>query len=149
MALGDTKRAAAYELQKGNGRYNNSTDTFNYVLVSNTFASINANAASLDLSDLTQVASGGSYTGPTALASVTWTQASNIITLDADNITLAANASNPTTATCLVVYNDTSAADDVVQVWDLTADGTTAPSLVNGLNFNFNASGLGQVTVNP
>jgi hypothetical protein len=130
------------------GDYNLTTNTLNYVLVTDTFASIDANAASLGLSNLTQVTAGGSYTGPTALSNVTVTQSNAVTTIDYDDITLASNASNPNTARCLVIYNDSAAGDDVFKVTDLTTDGSTAVDLTQGLTFNINASGSITYTAN-
>jgi hypothetical protein len=68
--------------------------------------------------------------------------------MDATDIaTIAKNASNPATVKCAIIYNDTSASDDLVQVFDLTADGTTAIDLVNNdLAFTFGAGGINTAT---
>ena len=61
---------------------------------------------------------------------------------------LAKDASNPATVRCAVIYNNTSAADDLIQIYDLTADGSTALDLVNNdFVFNFGAAGINTATV--
>lgn len=147
MAQGDTKICAEYDFQAYNGRYNHSSDAFAYLLVTNAYGDINANTA-LNAASFTPATVGGNYTGKTALTNVTWVRSGAVSTLDADNISVAANAGNPTDAKCLVVLNDTSAADDCYQVFDLTADGAAAVDLRNGFTFNFNSSGATAVTTN-
>ena len=148
MARGDSKRASAYEYNKGLGAYNNSTDVFKWALVTDTYASIDANAATLNMSGVTKVASAGNYVADTTLANTSWAQSGATSTLDGDDFSFAADGANPTTARCLVIYNDTSAADDIVKVVDLTTDGSTPVDTTQGLTYTVNASGLVAVTVN-
>ena len=57
-----------------------------------------------------QCTPGGNYaSGGAALASVTWTNVSNVPTLRATDVTILQNASNPTTARWGIIYNDTEA----------------------------------------
>ena len=146
MARGDSKASAAYNQNAYNGAYNHSTDTIAWSLVSNTYASIDVNAASLALADLTIIASAGNYVAGTAWAGKTWAKSGATSTLDGDNITVAADAANPVTACCIAFYNDTSATDDVICVVDITTDGTTPVDLTNG--FTDTIAGLIQVTAN-
>lgn len=147
MAQGDTKICAEYDFQAYNGRYNHSTDTFAYLLVTNAYGDINANTA-LNAASFTPATVGGNYVGKTALTNVTWARNGSASTFDADNISIASAAGNPTDAKCLVVLNDTSSADDCYQIFDLTTDGATAVDLRNGFSFNFNADGAAAVTTN-
>ncbi|MGB3724304.1 MAG: hypothetical protein WA981_00920 [Glaciecola sp.] len=147
MAQGDSKVCAEYDFQAYNGRYNHSSDTFAYLLVTDAYGDIDANTA-LNAASFTAATIGGNYAGKTALTSVTWARSAAVSTLDAANISIAADAGNPTDAKCLVVLNDTSAADDCYEVFDLTTDGTTAVDLTNGFTFNFNAAGATTVTTN-
>lgn len=148
MARGDSKKVSEYDLKSGDGAYNNSSDTFAYLLVTNTFASIDANTA-LNAASFTGATVGGNYAGKTALAGVTWTRAANVSTLDFNDISIAADGSNPTDAKCLVILNDTSAADDAFKIVDLTTDGTTAVDLTAGdFTYTVNASGSATVTTN-
>lgn len=148
MAIGTSKRASAYEYNKGLGAYNNSTDVFKWSFVTDTYASIDANAAALNMSDVTVVASAGNYTASTTIASTTWVQTTDTSALDGADFSFAANGSNPVTAKCLVIYNDTSAADDIVTIVDLTTDGTTAADTTLGFTYTVNASGICETQVN-
>lgn len=148
MPQGDAKSFAEYDYKAGNGDYNNSTDTFSWILVTDTFASIDANQANPNLASFTAATVGGNYAGKTALTGVTWTRTGDTSTLDFDAVTFAANASNPTDARCLVIVNDTSASDDAFRVTDLTTDGTTAVNLTQGFTFTPNASGAYELVSN-
>lgn len=146
MAIGDAKAATAFVKKAFEGDYDLPTDTISWSFVTNPFASIDANAATLDMGDLTVVASSGNYTAGTALTGVTWTQAGNVATLDSDDISVAADAANPASVTCLAIYDNTSATDDVLVVVDLTNDGTTPQTTVNG--FTDTIAGILTATVN-
>jgi hypothetical protein len=149
MARGDAKTAPSYILNSLNGDYNLTTDTIAWSLVTDQYSSINVNAAgTLTMSDLTVVASAGNYTAGTALASKSLSRSGATITIDGDDISVAADAANPITARCLAFYNDTSSNDDVLCVVDITSDGSTAVDLTNGFTDTLNALGLIQVTVN-
>jgi hypothetical protein len=148
MARGDSKRASAYEYNKGLGAYNNSTDVFKWSLVTNTYASITENAATLNLSNVTVIASAGNYVAGTTIANTTWTQLTDTSTLDGDDFSFAADGANPITVKCLVIYNDTSAADDIVKVVDITTDGTTDVDTTQGFTYTVNASGIVETQVN-
>lgn len=148
MAQGDAKTFAEYDKKAGEGAYNNSTDTFSWILVTNTYASVDANQATPNLAAFTAATVGGNYAGKTAVTGVTWTRSGAVSTLDYDDITFASNASNPTDACCLVVVNDTSAADDALRITDLTTDGTTPVDLTQGFTLTVNASGAYTVTTN-
>ena len=148
MARGDSKRASAYEYNKGLGAYNNSTDVFSWSLVTDTYASIDVNAASLNMSDLTLVTSSGNYVAGTTLANTTWTQTTDTSTLDGDDFSFAADGANPTTGRCLVIYNNTSASDDIVKVVDITTDGTTQVDTTQGFTYTVNVDGIVETQVN-
>ena len=149
MAVGTSKRASAYIRGMGLGTYNNSTDVFKWCLVTNTYASIDANAATLNMSSVTKVASAGNYVQDTTIANTSWAQSTNTNTLDGDDFSFAADGSNPTTARCLVIYNDTSASDDILKIVDLTSDGSTPADTTLGFNYTVSASGLTYIQVNP
>lgn len=148
MPQGDAKKFSEYDFKSGDGAYTNSTDTFSWLLITNEYASIDANAANPKVADFTAATVGGNYAGKTALTGVSWSRTGAVSTLDYDDVTFAANASNPTDAKCLLVINDTSAADDALRVTDLTTDGATAVDLTQGFTLNVNASGAVTVTTN-
>ena len=148
MARGDSKRASAYEYNKGLGAYNNSTDVFKWSLVTDTYASINANATALAIADVTVVASAGNYVSATTVASTTWAQLTDTSTLDGADFSFAADGANPITGKCLVLYNDTSTTDHIVTIVDITTDGTTAADTTQGLTYTVNAAGICNSQVN-
>lgn len=148
MARGDSKRASAYEYNKGLGAYNNSTDVFKWSFVTDNYSAIDVDAATLNMSSVTVVASAGNYVAGTTIANTTWTQTTDTSTLDGDDFSFAADGSNPTTVRCLVIYNDTSAADDIVKVVDITTDGTTQVDTTQGFTYTVNASGIVETQVN-
>ena len=148
MAQGTAKKFSEYDFKSGKGDYNNSTDTFSWLLITDTYTSIDEDATNAKLADFTAATVGGNYAGKTALTNVTWTRSGAVSTLDYDDITFAANASNPIDAKCLLIINDTSAADDALRVTDLTTDGTTAVDLTQGFTLTVNASGAITVTTN-
>lgn len=148
MARGDSKRASAYEYNKGLGSYNNSTDVFKWSLITDTFASVNANATALAMADVTEVATAGNYTAGTTIASTTWTQSTDTSTLDGADFSFAADPSNPITGKCVAIYNDTSTTDHIVAIVDITTDGTTAADTTQGFTYTINASGIVNSQVN-
>lgn len=147
MARGDSKKFAAYENAKGDGDYNNSADTFAFSFITETFAAVDANALSASLGDFTAVASSGNYVAGTAIANTTWTQVGDTSTLDGDGITFAADPANPTTARCMVIYNDTSVGDSAFVVVDLTTDGSTPVDTTQGFTANI-PNGIATVQAN-
>lgn len=153
MAIGDVKISVNFARKSLDGDYSPAS-TYKYVLTSATFASINANTVT-GISGLTGVlASAGSYVNGTTITGVTLTAAANVVTFDSHNIDIGASPSNPTTARTLVMYSDSPvngsqiAATDVIAVFDLTTDGSTAINLENGMTLNMNAAGIYSVTVN-
>ena len=78
-----------------------------------------------------------------------YTRATNVIKFDATDLAqILKNASNAADVRCAVIYNDTSAADDLVQIYDMTSDGSTALDLVNNdFTFTFGAGGINTATV--
>ena len=147
MALNATKKMSEYDLQSGLGAYNNNTDVFKWVQVSNTYASIDADAV-VTLVSLTKVISAGNYVQDSTLANSTWSRAAAVSKLDYDDVTYAANASNPITGKTWVCYNST-VGDAIFKVVDMTTDdGTTAADTTLGFNLTVNAAGSGTVTTN-
>jgi hypothetical protein len=80
-----------------------------------------------------EVTPGGGYTvGGDALASVTWGQTAGVATFDADPNVWTSSAGSPATIKTAVIYSDTAANKDCIGFVDMTADGTTAISLLAG-----------------
>ena len=146
MALGDSKCITAAVKKAFEGAYNLSSDTIAWAFSSDQFSAIDENATSLTLADITVIAAGGNYTPGTAATNVTLVQAGGDVEFDCDGLSVAADASNPSAVRSLIFYNDTSAADDVLFVVDLTSDGSTAQTMVNG--FTDTIDGLMSISVN-
>ena len=151
MAQGDLKTFDYYPYRAGLKLYNNSTDSFKYAIVTDTYATVNKATVNPDLTDFTEVAAGGNYTaGGNALTGVTWaigTVAAGITSLDFTDISLLKDASNPITGKTMLLNNST-AGDHCYHAIDLTSDGSTAVDLVNNdLTVTFNANGTVNITV--
>jgi len=89
--------------------------------------------------------SGSNYTaGGNATANNAVTDSSGTVTFDADNpATWSQHASGPDTIKTAVLYNDTAAGKQAIGFIDMTGDGTSAISLVDGdITVAFNASGI-------
>jgi hypothetical protein len=147
MAAGDSKLFNEYVLKERRGDYSQS-DTWSLAFVSDTYASINADNANPNLSVVT-VTSGGNVSSSYTLTGVAYSRATSTITFSANNIgQILKDAANPSDVRCAVIYNDTSTSDDLVQVFDMTSDGSTALDLVNNdFTFSFAASGINEAVV--
>lgn len=147
MAAGDTKLFNEFVLKERQGEYAEG-DTWKLAFISDTYASVSDDLASPTLSSVT-VTSGGNVAASYTLANVAYTRSANVIKYDADDIgTISKSGSNPSDLRCAVIYNDTSASDDLVQIFDMTADGTTALDLANNdFAFTFGAGGINTATV--
>lgn len=148
MARGDQKAFYDYPRKAGLGNYNNSTNTFKVALLTDTYASVSQTLTDPVLTSFTEVTPGGNYSaGGITLTTVTWTRAGAVTKLDADDVSLLKDASNPANARTALVYNDT-VSDNAYSVVDLTTDGSTPLDLVNNdLNITWNASGIITATV--
>jgi len=147
MARSDSKRFSEYDLESGNGAYNNSTDVFKWVIITDSYTTTDADMASPQLSSFTQVASVGLYVANTTIANTTWTRAGAISTIDGDDYSFAADAANPTTGKAIFIYNDTSPNKDGLEIIDLTTDGGTTPAdTTQGLTYTVAAGGISKVT---
>ena len=147
MAAGDSKLFNEYVLKERQGAYAQA-NAWRLAFVSNTYASLSADLANPTISSVT-VTSGGNVAASYLLGSVAYTRSTNVIKFDAADIAqILKNASNPADVRCAVVYNDTSASDDLVQVFDMTADGSTALDLINNdFTFAFGSGGLNTATI--
>jgi hypothetical protein len=147
MALNATKKMSEYDHQSGLGKYNNDTDVFKWVQVTESYLTIDANAI-VTLASLTKVASAGAYVQDETLSSSVWNRSGAVSKLDYADVSYAANASNPTTGKTWVCYNSTNG-NDIFSVTDMTTDnGTTPADTLLGFNLTVNAAGSGTVTTN-
>jgi hypothetical protein len=147
MAAGDNKIFRDFVLKVNEGAYNEG-DNWRLAFVSNTYSTINVDSTNPVLANVTPL-SGGNVAASYLLANFAITRATTTIKFDADDIaTITKNASNPATVRSAVIYNDTSASDDLVCAFDLTTDGSTALDLVNNdFTFSFGAGGIITATV--
>ena len=138
---GETKLFNDFILKDRQGRYL-STDTYQLVFLSNTYASIDTNVTDPDLSDYT-VSSGGNVAASYTLSSTTFTRSGTVFTFDAANIpTIGRDANNPTDLRTALIICSTKG-NEAIQVFDMTADGSTALDLVNNdFEFTFGSAGI-------
>lgn len=144
MAQGDAKLLSDFILKVNKGDYDE-TDTFAIAFLSDAYSTVDTDATNPQLSGYT-VTSGGNIPASTTLANVTITRALTTVSFNADSpATFLKDALNPADARTIVVYDNTSANDDLIVAFDLTTDGTTPLDLVNNdLTFSFGAGGIYQ-----
>lgn len=147
MAAGDSKLFNEYVLKERVGNYAQA-DVWSLSFISDTFASVSGDLANPNISSVT-VTSGGNVAASYNLANVLFTRTVNVIKFDADDIgKILKDALNPVDVRCAVLFNNTSANDDLAQIYDLTTDGTTALDLVNNdFTFSFGAGGINTATI--
>ena len=115
MAAGDSKIFNEYVLKERQGVYAQA-DAWRLAFISDTYASVSDDLATPNISSVT-VTSGGNVAASYLLASVAYTRATNVIKFDATDLAqILKNASNAADVRCAVIYNDTSAADDLVNI---------------------------------
>jgi len=151
MARGDLKTFDYYPYNAGLKLFNNSTDSFKYAIITDTYASVLKTAVDPTLASFTEVGAGGNYTaGGNALAGAAWTigvVAAGVTGLDFTDVSLLKAAGNPTTGKTALIINSTSGNRSYHAI-DLTSDGTTAVDLVNNdLTITFNVNGTVNATV--
>jgi hypothetical protein len=149
MARGDLKTFEYYPYNAGLAQYNNTTNSFKYAFITDTYAATDIATVDPTLASFTEVAAGGNYSaGGNALAGNAWTIAAGVTKLDFTDISLSKAASSPTTAKTLLIINST-VTNDCYHAIDLTSDGTTAIDLVNNdLTVTFNVAGTVNIAVN-
>lgn len=147
MAQGDTKLFNDYVLKDRQGVYA-TANNWQIVFLSDTYASVNTDLTNPTSASFT-ITSGGNVAASYPLTGKTVTRSAAVITFDAADIgTILKNASNPADVRCALIRN-ASVTNDAIQVWDMTADGSTPLDLVNNdFTFNFGASGINTSTNN-
>lgn len=95
-----------------------------------------------------QVGTGGGYTGPITLASVTWTNVSGVLTLRATDVTIPQNASGFSNGAWGIIFNNTDANKRAIAYVELSAAGTS--SIVSGsLTIDWQGSGTDVLRLTP
>ena len=146
MALNDSKKMSEYDYQSGLGAYNNNTDVFKCVQITEVYSLIDENSSNIGIANFTKVSSAGNYVQDSTLANSAWTRAGAVSKLNYDDFSYAGDGSNPTTGKTWACYNDTSANKDVFKLVDMTTDdGTTPADTTLGFNGTINAGGSGTV----
>jgi hypothetical protein len=95
-----------------------------------------------------QVGTGGGYTGPITLASVTWTNVSGVLTLRATDVVIPQNASGFTNGAYGIIFNNTDANKRAIAYVELSAAGTS--SIVSGsLTIDWQGAGTDVLRITP
>lgn len=146
MPRGAIKSFTDYALESGEGDYNNTTDDFKWVIITESFTAIDADVTDPKLADFTQVSSSGNYVANTSIANTIWTKTGNTVTLNGDSFNYGADGANPTTGKSILIYNNTSLDKSALAVVDLTTDdGVTPADTTQGLTYNVNVNGIYRV----
>jgi len=146
MARGDNTVFEEFSLDIGSKVHDLDGDTLKVGLIDSTAAPTGADATPR-WSDYSanEVGTGGNYVANGAtLASSSYTEASGVATLDANNVTWSQNASGFTDAYYAVVYNDTASNDEALCFIDL--DGPVS-EVAGDVTITWNSSGIITVTV--
>ena len=134
MAQGTVYTFEEFRLNIGDGSHDLNTDVFNVMLLSNTHNTTIAVAnATPDSADYTEVVGTGYTAGGIALT-VTWTEAAGTATFAISNSPAwTQNGAGPTDIRTALIYNTSHiGTNDAIAYIDMTADGTTPISLVDG-----------------
>ena len=146
MATGDVTIFEEVAEMIGEETFNFESDTLKLGLIDNTTPPTAADATPrwADYSG-NEVSTAGGYTanGET-LASVTYTEADGVATLDADNVSLSQDGSGFTDAYWGIIYDDTATNDEAIGFVEL---GGPVSEQAGPVAINWNASGIMTVTV--
>ena len=135
----------------GEAVINLETDTFKLGLVTSSITPAATTAApcwgaggSTNLTTY-EVTPGGNYTtGGAAVANPAYSESSGTVTFDADDVTIAQHASNPTTARWGILYSDTAANKNALAFVDL---GGTTDLSAGAFTLTWSASGIASFAV--
>ena len=154
MATGDIKWFSAAILQLGTKLHTLTSDTLNLGIVTTaTVPSITTAIPHWGGTGTTnfatnQVGTGGGYTGPVTLASVTWTDVSGVLTLRATDVVIPQNASGLSTGAYGIIYNNTDANKRALGYIELSSAGTL--SIVSGsVTIDFQGLGTDVLRITP
>jgi hypothetical protein len=151
MATGDIKWFSGGLLELGKGTHNLSTATLKVGLITSVATPAISDTdprwgagGSVNFAT-NQVTPGGNYaSGGPSLASVTWTNVSNVPTLRATDPVISQNASNPTNARWAIIYNDTDASKRALAFVDL---GSARDLTTGDFTINFGGAGTDILTL--
>ena len=154
MATGDIKWFQQGVLDLGNKIHNLSSDTFNVGIVTTGTVPAMSTAAphwggtGTTNFATTQVGTGGGYTGPFALAGVTWTIVSGVPTFRATDPVVASNASGFTNGAYAIVYNSTDANKRAICFIELSSTGAISIATLS-LTIDFQGAGTDVLVITP
>lgn len=154
MATGDVKWFAQGLLDLGNKIHNLSSDTLKLGIVTNsTVPAISTAAPHWGGTGTTnfasnQVGTGGGYTGPITLSSVTWTSVSNVPTLRATDVTIAQDASGFSNGAYGIIYNDTDANKRALGYIELSSGGSLS-IVSNAVTIDWQGAGTDVLKITP
>lgn len=154
MATGDIKWFADGILAIGNKAMNLSSDALQLgVVTTATVPSLTTAVPHWGGTGTTnfaanQVGIGGGYTGPIALASVTWTNVAGVLTLRATDITIPQNAAGFANGAYGIIFNNTDANKRAIGWVELSSAGSA--SIVSGsLTIDFQGAGTDILRITP
>lgn len=154
MATGDIKWFQQGLLDLGNKIHNLSSDTLQLgIVTTTTVPSMSTTAPHWGGTGTTnfatnQVSTGGGYTGPIALASVTWTNVSGVPTLRATDVVVPQNASGFANGAYGIIYNNTDTNKRALGYIELSSAGTL--SIVSGsATIDFQGAGTDVLRITP
>lgn len=154
MATGDIKWFQQAVLDLGNKIHNLSSDVLQLGIVTSTPAPTMATTGphwggtGTTNFATTQVSTGGGYTGPVALASVTWTNVSGVLTLRATDVVIPQNASGFSNGAYGIIFNNTDANKRAIGWVELSSGGTL--SIVSGsVTIDFQGLGTDVLRITP
>lgn len=154
MATGNIKWFQQGILDLGNKIHNLSSDALQLGIVTSTTAPTMGTAAphwggtGTTNFATNQVGTGGGYTGPISLASVTWTNVSGVLTLRATDVVIPQNASGFSNGAYGIIFNNTDANKRAIGFVELSAGGTL--SIVSGsVTIDFQGAGTDVLTITP
>lgn len=152
MATGSIKWFNDGLLAMGNKAFNLSSDVINLgVVTTTTVPSLTTAVPHWGGTGTTnfatnQVGTGGGYTGPITLASVTWTNVAGVLTFRAADVVIPANASGFANGAYAIIYDNTDANKRAFGFIELSAAGTA--SIVSGsLTIDFQGAGTDVLTI--
>ena len=143
MARGDARAADTLAEQFGKTvhSFGPAGDQLKAMLCSNTFA---ASEAFTNISQFTEVVGTGYTAGGNNITTTSFSRTDEVTTLQCADTSWAQNGAGPTDVRVCVLYNSAAGAvgnDDVLEVIDLTSDGTAPVSLQAGaINVNFSTN---------
>lgn len=146
MARGDWVTFEEFGHQVGDGEHTLSSDVLKLGIVDATITPTLADATPTwsDYSANEVSAAGGYVADGLTIASVTWTEADGLSTLDGTNISLAQDGSGFTDAYWGILYNDTNGTDMAIAFIDL---GGPVSEQAGPVAINWNASGMATLDV--